>query len=156
MGKRSTFHGYLRQRGAPNPASSSSAPSVGVIPSVLRIAGVSALLASAGILTGKFLPKGAIPLSVDIVGEGTGGTDPLLDVGLELGTPQDAGLVDGAVVDGNSRVVLGSATAGALLGTVLTETAEVTVSDGGGTNATGGTFDLLITYTFDDDGVINN
>lgn len=156
MGKRSTIHGYWRQRGAPNPASSASAPSVAVVPSVLHIAGISALLDGAGILTGKFLPVGAMPLRVDILGEGTGGTTPLLDVGLELATPADTALVDGAAADGSSSVALGSATVGTLIGTVLEETAEVTVSDGGGTNATGGTFDLFIWYSFSDDGVINN
>jgi hypothetical protein len=100
-----------------------------------------------------------VPLRVDVLAEGTGGTTPLLDVGLELLTPDDDGLVDGAAVDaagGSSSNDLSSTEGGVLLGTVLAEQAEVTVSDGGGTNATGGTFDLFITYTFDDDGKVND
>lgn len=151
MGKRSTTKGYWRQIG-----SQDSRVSIGVVPNVLVITGISALLASAGQLTGKFLPKGAIPLRVDINGAGTGGTSPLVDVGLELSTPDDDGLVDGAAVDGDSSVALGSSTDGLLIGTELAETAEVTVSDGGGTNATGGTFDLFIWYTFADDGKPSN
>jgi hypothetical protein len=123
---------------------------------VLAILGLDATLAGAGLLTGKWLPKDAIPLRVDINGAGTGGTTPLLDVGLELSTPDDDGLVDGAAVDSDSSVALGSTTDGILIVTVLTETAQVTVSDGGGTNATGGTFDLFIWYTFSDDGVKND
>jgi hypothetical protein len=129
------------------------------VPVILAIRGVDATLGAAGILTGYFLPINAIPLRVDVVAGGTGGTTPLLDVGLELDTPLDAGLVDGVPADaatGDSSTGLGATEAGALLGTVLTEQAEITVSDGGGTNATGGTFDIFITYTFDDDGVLNN
>jgi hypothetical protein len=157
MGKRSTISGYWRARGATSATSSSSTgPSAAVVPVCLAITGVNATLAGAGLLTGKFMPKDAIPLRVDIHGNGTGGSSPLLDVGLELSTPDDDGLVDGAAVDADSSVALGSTTDGVLIGTVLTETAEVTVSDGGGTNATGGTFDLFIWYTFSDDGVLND
>jgi hypothetical protein len=123
---------------------------------VLAITGLDAGLAGAGLLTGKFMPKNAIPLRVDINGAGTGGTTPLLDVGLELSTPDDDGLVDGAAVDSDSSVALGATTDGVLIGTVLAEAAEITVSDGGGTNATGGTFDLFIWYTFSDDGKVND
>lgn len=155
MGKRNTFTGYIRAQGAAEVAAR-SVVAVGVVPLVLAITGLDATLAGAGLLTGKFLPKGAIPLRVDINGAGTGGSSPLLDVGLELGTPNDDALVDGAAVDGDSSVALGSTTDGVQIGVALAETAEITVSDGGGTNATGGTFDLFIWYTFDDDGVINN
>lgn len=158
MGKRSTITGYWRARGATEATSSSSTgPSAAVVPVCLAITGVDATLAGAGLLTGKFMPKDAIPLRVDVNGDGTGGTTPLLDVGLELGTPDDDGLVNGVAADGDSSTALGSgATAGVLLGTVLTETAEVTVSDGGGTNATGGTIDIFIWYTFSDDGKLND
>ena len=157
MGKRSTLVGYWRARGGTEASGSRiPGPAVAVVPVVLAITGLDATLAGAGLLTGKFLPIGAIPLRVDINGGGTGGTTPLLDVGLELGTPDDDGLVDGVAVDGDTSNALGDgATAGVLLGTILTEQAEVTISDGGGTNATGGTFDLFITYTFDDDGSLN-
>jgi len=40
---------------------------------------------------------------------------------------------------------------------VLTEQAQVTYGDDGvGVNNTGGTIDLFITYTFDDDGKVNS
>jgi hypothetical protein len=107
-------------------------------------------------LTGKFMPIGAIILRVDVVGGGTGGTTPLLDVGLELVTPADDGIVNGVAVDSDSATGMGATEAGVWFGTPLAELAEVTVSDGGGTNATGGTFDVYITYTFDDDGKVND
>lgn len=157
MGKRSTIKGYWRAHGANEANSSSSTgPSPAVVPVTLAITGVDATLAGAGLLTGKFMPVGAIPLRVEVVGGGTGGTAPLLDVGLELSTPDDVALADGVGTQTNSTTALGDATAGTLLGTVLAETAEVTVSDGGGTNSTGGTLDIFITYTFDDDGKVND
>ena len=160
MGKRSTVTGYWRARGATEASSSRiPGPAAAVVPVILAIRGLDATLAAAGILTGSFMPIGAIPLRVDVLAGGTGGTTPLLDVGLELLTPDDDGLADGVAVDaagGSSSTDLGSTEAGALLGTVLAEMAEVTVSDGGGTNATGGTFDIFITYTFDDDGSLAN
>lgn len=152
MGKRSTTAGYWRAHG-----DSARVAAPAVVPVVLAITGVDATLAGAGLLTGKFMPIGAIPLRVDVVGGGTGGTTPLLDVGLEFATPNDVALVDGVAADGDSSTGIGGgATAGAQLGVALTERAEVTVSDGGGTNATGGTIDIFITYTFDDDGVVND
>jgi hypothetical protein len=157
MGIRSTIKGYWRASGATEASSSRiPAPAVAVVPVVLAIRGIDATLAGTGLLTGKFLPIGAIPLSVEVLGQGTGGTSPLLDVGLELGTPDDDGLVDGVDPEVNSTNTLGVTEAGVLLGIPLTEFAEITVSDGGGVNSTGGTFDLFITYTFDDDGVVNN
>jgi hypothetical protein len=153
MGKRNTFEGYLRTHGG-RPR---DVVQPAVVPCVLAITGIDATLAAAGILTGKTLPIGAIVLGVAVKGNGTGGTGPLLDVGLEHGTPVDNALVDGVAVDADSNTEIGAgATAGAQLGVVQTEQSEITVSDGGGTNATGGTFDLFITYTFDDDGVVNN
>ena len=151
MGKRSTTSGYWRAHGDHK---RTAAPAV--VPVCLAINDVDATLAGAGLLTGKFMPIGAIPLRVDVVGGGTGGTTPLLDVGLELATPDDDGLVNGVAADGNSSTGLGDTEAGVLLGTALTEQAEVTVSDGGGTNATGGTIDIFIWYTFDDDGAVND
>jgi hypothetical protein len=156
MGKRSTIKGYWRASGATEASGSGSpAPAIAVVPVVLAITGLDATLAAAGILTGKYLPIGAIPLRVEVNSAATGGTNPLLDVGLELATPDDDGLADGVDITTDVSATMGSG-GGVLLGTALTEFAEVTVSDGGGTNATGGTFDLFITYTFDDDGVANN
>jgi hypothetical protein len=112
--------------------------------------------ADAGTLTGKFLPVGAIPLSVTVIGGGTGGTAPILDVGLELAVPDDDGLANGLTYDATDKADV-ITKAGVLLGTILTEQAEITYGDDGvGTNNTGGTVDLLIEYTFDDDGVVNN
>ena len=86
MGKRSTLVGYWRARGGTEASGSRiPGPAVGVVPVVLAMAGLDATLAGAGLLTGKFLPIGAIVLSVAVKGNGTGGTAPLLDVGLEQG-----------------------------------------------------------------------
>jgi len=156
MGIRSTIKGYWRASGATEASSSKTpAPAVAVVPVVLAIRGIDATLAAAGILTGKFLPINAIPLKVDVFSAATGGTNPLLDVGLELGTPDDDGLVDGVDITASITAIMGTG-GGVLLGVPNTELAEITVSDGGGTNATGGTFDIFITYTFDDDGSVNN
>lgn len=153
MGKRNTFEGYIRTHGG-RPRDVVPAA---VVPVTLHISGIDATLAGAGILTGYTLPVGAIVLGVDVIGGGTGGTAALLDVGLEHGTPVDNALLDGANVTGtNSNTRLGDATAGTQLGIAQTEQSEITVSDGGGVNNTGGTIDLFITYTFDDDGVVNN
>ena len=153
MGKRNTFEGYLRAHGG-RPRDTVPAA---VVPVVLAIKGLDALLAGAGISTGKYMPVGAVVLSVAIKGAGTGGTTPLVDVGLEHGTPVDDALVNGVAVDADTFTGIGTASvAGAELGVVQTEQSLITVSDGGGTNATGGTFDLYITYTFDDDGVVND
>ena len=151
MGKRSTTTGYWRAHG-----DSKRVATAAVMPVVLGITGIDATLATTGILTGKFMPVGAIPLRVDVVGNGTGGTGPLLDVGLNLATPDNDGLLVGADPEANSSSGLGATEAGVLMGVALTETAEVTVSDGGGVNSTGGTFDLFIYYTFVDDGVAND
>jgi len=151
MGKRNTFEGYIRQHGG-RPRSTVAAS---VVPSILRIAALDATV-DAGTGTGKFLPAGAIPLRVSVIGGGTGGTAPILDVGLELLTPDDDGLANGLTYDATDVADVVTK-AGALLGTVLAETAEITYGDDGvGTNNTGGTVDLIIEYTFDDDGVINN
>jgi len=156
MGKRSTIKGYWRASGATESSGSSiPGPAVAVVPVVLAIRGLSALLATPGQLTGKYLPVGAIPLRVEVNSAATGGTAPLLDVGLELAAPDDDGLADAIPIAADGAATMG-ALGGVLLGTVLTEQAEITISDGGGVNATGGTIDLYITYTFDDDGSLAN
>lgn len=154
MGKRSTYEGYLRVHGG-KPRSTVAAA---VIPAVLRIAGLDATV-DAGTGTGKYLPAGAIVLSVAIVESVTasGGTTPILDVGLASSTPDPDGIVNGAPYDASSLVQFTDATAGVLIGAVNAETAEITYGDdGAGVNNTAGEIDLIITYTFDDDGVVND
>jgi len=159
MGKRSTITGYWRARGATEATSSRiPGPAAAVVPVVLAIRELSAI-ADAGTLTGKFLPVGAIPLSVSVFESTTisGGTSPILDIGLELGTPDDNGLCDGLDYEANSNTQVGDSLAGVLLGAILTEQAEVTYGDDGvGTNNTAGAIDIFITYTFDDDGTLAN
>jgi hypothetical protein len=117
--------------------------------------------ADAGTLTGVFLPIGAVPLHVSVL-ESTviaGGTSPILDIGLELDTPDDDGLVNGADYEASSTTHIGdvSTFAGVLLGTVLAEQAEITYGDDGvGTNNTSGEIDIFVTYMFDDDGLAAN
>lgn len=159
MGKRSTVKGYWRAQGATESSSSRiPAPAVAVVPVVLAIRGLSAIV-DAGTLTGKFLPIGAMILSVSVFESVTaaGGTTPILDIGLELGTPDDNGICDGLAYDASTNTQIGDALAGVLMGTALTEQAEITYGDDGvGTNNTSGEIDIFITYTFDDDGTINN
>lgn len=151
MGRRSTFEGYLRSHGGRN---RNDVPAA-VVPVVLRIAGLDATV-DAGTGTGKFLPLGAIPLTVTVIGGGTGGTAPILDVGLALAVPDVDGLANGLTYDATDRADVVTK-AGVLLGTVLAEQAEITYGDDGvGVNNTGGTVDLLIEYTFDDDGSITS
>lgn len=152
MGKRSTTTGYWRAHG-----DSKRVATAAPLPAVLAITGLDGTLPATAIATGKYLPLGAIPLRVEIKATGaSGGTAPLVDIGLNLSTPDDNGLVAGAAADGDSSSALGSATDGVLIGTVLTETAQVTYGDGGGVNNTAGTLDVFIWYTFDDDGVAND
>ena len=151
---RSTTKGYFRAHGG-NVADGASPA---VIPVVLAIRGLDATV-DAGTLTGKFIPKGAIPLSVAVVESvaAAGGTAPILDIGLELATPDDNGLADGLAYDATTNTQIADALAGVLLGTELAETAEVTYGDDGvGVNNTSGEIDIFITYTFDDDGTVNN
>ena len=63
--------------------------------------------------TGKSLPKGAIPLGVESLGGGTGGTTPLGDVGT---SGDDNGFADDLVVDSHTATKIG----GALLTVELT------------------------------------
>jgi len=150
MGTRSTVKGYWRQGGD----SSSNTATPSAVPSVLAVRGLDAT-ADAGTLTGKFLPRGAIPLSVSVFESTTiaGGTSPILDIGLELGTPDDDGLCNGLDYEASSNTQVGDALAGVLLGAVTTEEAELTYGDYGvGTNNTSGAIDIFVTYVMDDDG----
>ena len=159
MGKRSTVTGYWRARGGTESSSSSiPGPAPAVVPVVLAIRGLVAT-ADAGTLTGKFLPVGAIPQSVSVffTTAASGGTAPILDIGLELGTPDDDGLANGLDYEANSNTQIGDTLAGVALGAVMTEQAEVTYGDDGvGTNNTAGVIDIFLTYTFDDDGSLAN
>ena len=159
MGKRSTVVGYWRARGGTEASGSRiPGPVAAVVPVVLAIRALDAT-ADAGTLTGKFLPIGAIVLNVSVKESVTiaGGTSPILDIGLELGTPDDNGLADGLDYEASSNTQIGDTLAGVLLGTALTEQAEVTYGDDGvGTNNTSGEIDIFLTYTFDDDGSLAN
>jgi len=153
MGKRSTIKGYWRQVG-----SQKSTVAIGVVPCVLVIEGLAAT-ADAGTGTGKSLPLGAIPLSVSVLETTTisGGTAPILDIGLERATPDDNGLCDGLDYEASSNTQIGDTLAGVLLGVAMTEEAEVNYGDDGvGTNNTAGVISIIITYTFDDDGKVND
>ena len=77
MGKRSTTAGAT---GVPT-GIAHECPAAAVMPVTLAIRGIDATLAAAGILTGSFMPIGAIPLRVEVFSAATGGTNPLLDVG---------------------------------------------------------------------------
>lgn len=150
MGKRSTTAGYWRAHG-----DSTRVSPPAVMPVMMQIKDLDAT-ADAGTLTGAFLPAGAIPLGVHVLGGGTGGTSPILDVGLEAAVPDDDGLANGLTYDATDMADVVTK-AGALLGIALTVATEVTYGDDGvGTNNTGGTVDLLISYTFDDDGKVND
>jgi hypothetical protein len=154
MGTRSTVKGFWRQGG--NSSSNTSTPAV--VPSVIVARGLDAT-ADAGTLTGKFLPIGAIPLSVAVTVTSaiSGGTTPILDVGLELGTPDDDGLANGLDYEADTLTQVADALAGVLIGQVLTEEAELTYGDDGvGTNNTAGEIDIFVTYVMTDDGVQNN
>lgn len=154
MGTRSTVKGYWRQGGA----AGSNKRTPASVPSILTIQGLDATV-DAGTGTGRFLPKGAIPLEVWTVETVTasGGTTPILDIGLELSTPDDNGLADGLAYDASTHTVFLDALGGVLLGTVLAETAEVTYGDDGvGTNNTAGEIDIYIMWVMADDGVVND
>lgn len=153
MGKRTTTAGYWRQHGD-STRKSTPAP----VPCVVAATGLAAT-ADAGTGTGKFLPIGAIPLSVSVIftTAASGGTLPILDVGLELATPDDDGLANGLDYTANTNTQIGDTLAGALLGLALTEAVEINYGDDGvGVNNTAGVISIYVTYTFDDDGVVND
>jgi hypothetical protein len=155
MGVRSTITGYWRARGNSG-NTSRTGPTPAVLTATLGITNLDAT-ADAGTLTGKFLPRGAIPLSVSVFESTTiaGGTSPILDIGLELGTPDDNGLADGLDYEVSSNTQVGATLAGVLLGSILAEDVEVTYGDDGvGTNNTSGEIDIFITYSIDDDGAL--
>lgn len=160
MGKRSTVKGYWRAHGTTESQSSKlTGPSPAVVPVVLQCKGLDAT-ADAGTGTGKYLPVGACVFRVDVIITSaiSGGTAPILDIGLELATPDDNGLCDGLDYEAATSTQHAGALAGVLMGTILTEDAvEITYGDDGvGTNNTAGEIDIFVWYTFDDDGKRND
>lgn len=156
MGKRTTTTGYWRARGARASSSSKlTGPTPGVLPITLAVP-VDPTAAD-GTGTGKYIPLGAIVLGIAVVSGHTGGTAPLLNIGLDDGvTPDVDGLLDGAAADADLSINVATATTpGVSFGVALTADAEVTAGTGGGTPGTG-TSIAYITYTMDDDGVIND
>jgi len=152
MGKRTTTTGYWRGRGATNSSASKlTGPSPAVLPMIMAVP-VNPV-AAAGTATGKVLPRGAIVLGIAVVSGHTGGTTPLLDIG--LGAVNDA-LLNGAAADADLSVNVATATVpGVSFGVALTADAAITAGTGGGTPGTG-TSVAYITYTMDDDGKIND
>ena len=147
MGTRSTVKGYWRAGG--NSMSNVATPAV--LPMMLAVTVDAA--AADGTPTGKTLPKGAIVLGIDVVSGHTGGTTPLLNIGVAAVTD---GLLNGAAADANLSINAATATTpGASFGVELTADSAVTAGTGGGTPGTG-TSVAYITYTMADDGVVNN
>lgn len=151
MGKRSTITGYWRARGATEAsASKSNGPSVGVLAITLAVTVDPA--AAAGTATGKYLPAGSIVLRTDVISGHTGGTAPLLDIGV---TGTNDALVNGAAADADVSVAPGDATAGANVGAAAAADIEIVAGTGGGVAGTG-TSVAYITYTMSDDGKLND
>ena len=147
MGTRSTVKGYWRAGGN----SASTLPTPAVLTMTLAVTVDAA--AADGTATGKTLPKGAIVLGIDVVSGHTGGTTPLLNIG--VGAVTD-GLLNGAAADVDLSINVATATTpGASFGVALTADSAVTAGTGGGTAGTG-TSVAYITYTVTDDGVVNN
>lgn len=142
MGTRSTVTGYWRQNG--NAASQVATPAV--YKAYIAVA-FDPTAAAAG--TGKYLPKGAIPLGVTSLGGSTGGISPTVDVQLAGGTA--AGLANELASDAYGAEVV----TGADLGAALTADTEIEAGVGGSA-ATGGTTTVLVSYLMQDDGVRNN
>lgn len=147
MGTRSTIKGYWRQGGR----SMSNVATPAVVPSVLAVA-VDPTVAE-GTATGKTLPAGAIVLGIAVVSGHTGGTTPLLNIG--VGADVD-GLLDGAAADADLSINVATATTpGVSFGVALAADSAVTAGTGGGTPGTG-TSVAYITYVMTDDGARND
>jgi hypothetical protein len=113
--------------------------------------------AADGTPTGFYLPSGAIVLGIDVVSGHTGGTTPLLNIGLDDGvTPDVDGLLNGAAADADLSINVATATTpGVSFGVALTQDWQVTAGTGGGTPGTG-TSIAYISYTMEDDGKVND
>lgn len=156
MGKRSTTKGYWRAHGGTEAsASSRTGPSPAVLPLMLAVP-VDPTAAD-GTPTGFYLPSGAIVLGIDVVSGHTGGTTPLLNIGLDDGvTPDVDGLLNGAAADADLSINVATATTpGVSFGVALTQDWQVTAGTGGGTPGTG-TSIAYISYTMEDDGKVND
>lgn len=156
MGKRSTTKGYWRAHGGTEASASKlTGPSPAVLPMVMAV--TVDPTAADGTATGKYLPAGAIVLGIDVNSGHTGGTAPLLNIGLDDGvTPDVDGLLDGAAADANLSINIATATTpGASFGVALAADSEITAGTGGGTPGTG-TSEAYITYTMQDDGKRND
>lgn len=146
MGKRSTFAGYIRQRGMASPSGNGKG-TPGTFKTFVAVA-FDPTAAAAG--TGVYLPAGAIPLGVTTLGGATGGVTPTVDVQLAGGTA--AGLANELDADTASAVEVQT---GADLGVALTADTEIEAGVGASA-ATGGTTTVLVSYIIADDGVINS
>jgi hypothetical protein len=161
MGKRSTITGYWRQRNRQSD-SSTSRITPAVVPSILQLDVIPADFGLAGgILSGKWLPKGALVYRVDLGAVGlVGATTPAISIGLEFSVNRapddDALVVSGALP--LSTIDPPDATAGAWHGVEIDEDVEVTYSDASVTQATAGTIDLIAIHYFayGDDGKVND
>jgi hypothetical protein len=135
MGSFTTSKGYRRTK-----HTKLSTPAVDVL--ALQVT-QDPTAASAG--TGKYLPKGCIPLWVSNVNGGaTGGTSPTIDVGTSVDPDGFANELD---ADGVTAPVV----TGALLGVELTADTEI-YAGVGASAATGGSVILNVYYMFADDG----
>lgn len=152
MGKRSTFTGYIRQRGATASSSSSltgptPAVSLLVTPDITFDATQASTTG-----TGVYLPAGAVPTFAKVTGaNSTGGAGTnTVDVGLAGGNA-DALIAEGDA-DTQSAAIL---TSGTSLDVALTADAQITAG-AGAVAATGGTVSVRVYYYMSDDGVIND
>lgn len=152
MGKRSTVKGYWRAHGGTEAsASKATGPTPGVLPITMQVTVDAAAADGTGL--GKYLPLGAVITNVAVVSGHTGGTAPLLNIG--LGAVNDA-ILNGAAADANLDVNVATATVpGASFGVALTADSELTAGTGGGVAGTG-TSIAYITYIMTDDGVVND
>jgi hypothetical protein len=148
MGKRSTFAGYIRQRGSSNPSGAGrTGGTPGTFKCFVQVA-FDPTAAAAG--TGVYLPAGAVPLGVTTLGGATGGASPTVDLQLAGGTA--AGLANELDADTASAVEVQT---GADLGVALTANTEIEAGVGASA-ATGGTTTALVSYIIADDGVLND
>ena len=137
---RNTTNAYWREAGNEN-----ATPAVGLL--CLQFT-LDPTAASAG--TGKTLPKGAIPVSVqNLNGGATGGASPTIDVGTS-GDPD--GFANELAADAVTDQV---STTGALIGTPLTANTEI-YAGVGASAATGGSVLVGVYFIMEDDGTRNN
>lgn len=145
MGKRSTFMGYLRARGATNRTSSKSpqngGPAIGVLPFKIKleIADVSAASAASGVVA----PAGARILSAQVVSPN--GDASTVDIGVDGTADRFFNELDTNVEGGSA----GSADTAPL-------TADTELWVGTGVTAGTGSATVLIEILMDDDGSIQD